>query len=56
MGCDRWEAEIFGKAEHAGLAPEKGLSASMIASLALSDAKNKDVLAISSTHLLLLHV
>ena len=41
VGCDRWEAEIFGKAEHAGLAPEKGLSASMIASLALSDAKNK---------------
>ena len=41
VGCDRWEAEIYGKAEHAGLAPEKGLSASMIASLALSDAKNK---------------
>ena len=39
VGCDRWEAEIYGKAEHAGLAPEKGLSASMIASLALSDAK-----------------
>ena len=43
VGCDRWEAEIFGKAEHAGLAPEKGLSASMIASLALSDAKNKQI-------------
>ena len=41
VGCDRWEAEIFGKAEHAGLAPEKGLSSTMIASLALSDAENK---------------
>jgi len=41
IGCDRWEAEIFGKAEHAGLAPEKGLSSTMIASLALSDAENK---------------
>ena len=41
VGCDRWEAEIFGKAEHAGLAPEKGLSSTMIASLALADAENK---------------
>tara|TARA_B100000579_G_C22811776_1_gene845653 strand:+ start:716 stop:1906 length:1191 start_codon:yes stop_codon:yes gene_type:complete len=40
VGCDRWEVEIFGKAEHAGLAPEKGISASMIASLALADVKN----------------
>ena len=31
VGCDRWEIEIFGKAEHAGLAPEKGISSSMIA-------------------------
>ena len=37
VGCDRWEVEIFGKAEHAGLAPEKGISSSMIASLALAD-------------------
>ena len=37
VGCDRWEIEIFGKAEHAGLAPEKGISSSMIASLALTD-------------------
>ncbi len=37
VGCDRWEAEIFGKAEHAGLAPEKGLSSSIIASLALAE-------------------
>lgn len=37
VGCDRWEIEIFGKAEHAGLAPEKGISSSMIASLALAD-------------------
>lgn len=37
VGCDRWEIEIFGKAEHAGLAPEKGISSSIIASLALAD-------------------
>tara|TARA_S200000501_G_scaffold378381_1_gene440675 strand:+ start:9003 stop:10193 length:1191 start_codon:yes stop_codon:yes gene_type:complete len=41
VGCDRWEAEIFGKAEHAGLSPEKGISSTMIASLALADAQKK---------------
>ncbi|WP_168219548.1 M20/M25/M40 family metallo-hydrolase [Limnoglobus roseus] len=37
IGADRWEVEIFGKASHAGVHPEKGISASMVASLALAD-------------------
>lgn len=36
-GAERWEAEIFGKAAHAGGHPEKGISASVVASLALSE-------------------
>jgi len=36
VGADRWEAEIFGKAAHAGVAPEKGISASIVAARALA--------------------
>jgi tripeptide aminopeptidase len=37
VGADRWEVEIFGKASHAGVAPEKGISATMILALAMAD-------------------
>jgi tripeptide aminopeptidase len=36
VGADRWEVEIHGKASHAGVYPERGISASMIAALAMS--------------------
>jgi tripeptide aminopeptidase len=35
VGADRWEVEITGLASHAGGAPEKGISATLIASKAL---------------------
>jgi tripeptide aminopeptidase len=37
VGAERWEVEITGKASHAGVSPEKGISASMIAALALAE-------------------
>src|SRR5262245_40517811 len=37
VGAERWEVEITGKASHAGVHPEKGISATMVASLALAD-------------------
>jgi tripeptide aminopeptidase len=37
VGAERWEVEIFGKAAHAGVHPERGVSATVVASLALSD-------------------
>ena len=39
VGADRWEVEIFGRASHAGGAPERGISATMIMSLALADVQ-----------------
>ena len=36
VGADRWEAEIFGLAAHAGGAPEKGVSSTMILAEALA--------------------
>ncbi len=36
LGADRWEVEIFGKASHAGVCPERGISATLVASLALA--------------------
>ncbi len=39
VGGDGWSAEIFGRASHAGVAPERGISASMIAAMALADAQ-----------------
>jgi tripeptide aminopeptidase len=35
-GAQRWEAEIFGKAAHAGVHPERGISALAVTSLALA--------------------
>lgn len=39
VGADRWEVEIRGKASHAGVAPERGISATMILALALADIR-----------------
>jgi tripeptide aminopeptidase len=37
VGAQRWSVEITGKASHAGVAPEKGISATAVASLAIAD-------------------
>jgi tripeptide aminopeptidase len=37
VGADRWEVEIRGKAAHAGVAPQKGVSATMVVALALAE-------------------
>jgi tripeptide aminopeptidase len=39
VGAERWEVEITGKASHAGVHPEKGISATMVGALALADVK-----------------
>ncbi len=39
VGADRWECEIFGRASHAGVAPERGISSTMIMSLALAEVQ-----------------
>jgi tripeptide aminopeptidase len=39
VGADRWEVEIFGRASHAGGAPERGISATMILGLALAQIR-----------------
>jgi tripeptide aminopeptidase len=36
VGADRWEVEIFGRASHAGAAPERGISSTLILAEALS--------------------
>jgi tripeptide aminopeptidase len=37
IGAMRWTVEVFGKASHAGVHPEHGVSATAVASLAISD-------------------
>jgi tripeptide aminopeptidase len=37
VGAERWEVEIVGRAAHAGVHPERGVSATVVASLALAD-------------------
>jgi tripeptide aminopeptidase len=37
VGADRWEVEISGRASHAGVHPEQGISATIAASLALAE-------------------
>lgn len=37
VGAERWEVEIQGRAAHAGVHPEAGISASVVASLALAE-------------------
>jgi tripeptide aminopeptidase len=36
VGADRWEVELFGRASHAGAAPERGISATLMFAEALS--------------------
>jgi tripeptide aminopeptidase len=38
VGQENWEVEIIGKAAHAGVAPEKGISATLVASIAIAEA------------------
>lgn len=37
IGADRWTVDIHGRASHAGVAPERGVSATLILSLALAE-------------------
>lgn len=37
IGADRWTAEVRGRAAHAGVAPERGVSATMIVALAMAE-------------------
>lgn len=39
VGQENWEVEIEGKASHAGVAPEKGISSTLVASLAIAEAR-----------------
>ena len=41
VGQENWEVEIRGKASHAGVAPEKGISATLVGALALAEAKRE---------------
>jgi tripeptide aminopeptidase len=38
VGQENWEVEIKGKAAHAGVAPERGISATLVGSIALAEA------------------
>lgn len=38
VGADRWHVEVFGKASHAGVRPERGISATLVVALALAEA------------------
>jgi tripeptide aminopeptidase len=37
VGAERWEVDVLGCAAHAGVHPEQGISATMVAALALAD-------------------
>jgi tripeptide aminopeptidase len=39
VGAERWEVEITGRASHAGVHPEQGISATLVAALALADVR-----------------
>jgi len=41
VGASRWEVEITGKAAHAGLHPEEGVSAPMVAAMALATVQRR---------------
>lgn len=41
IGADRWEADVYGIASHAGVHPEEGISATLIASRAIADAAER---------------
>jgi tripeptide aminopeptidase len=40
VGQENWEVEIKGKASHAGVAPEKGISATLVGAIALAEARS----------------
>jgi tripeptide aminopeptidase len=40
VGQENWEVAITGKASHAGVAPEKGISATMVGAIGLAEAKS----------------
>lgn len=37
LGADRWQVEVLGRAAHAGVHPDHGVSSALIASMAISD-------------------
>lgn len=39
VGQENWEVEIEGRASHAGVAPDKGISATMVGAIALAEAR-----------------
>ncbi len=39
VGQENWEVEIKGRASHAGVAPEKGISATLVGAMALAEAR-----------------
>lgn len=39
VGQENWEVEITGRASHAGVAPERGISATMVGALGLAEAR-----------------
>ena len=39
VGQENWEVEIKGRASHAGVAPEKGISATLVGAIALAEAQ-----------------
>lgn len=39
VGQENWDVEIKGKASHAGVAPEKGISATLVGAIALTEAQ-----------------
>jgi tripeptide aminopeptidase len=41
VGAERWQVAITGKASHAGVYPERGISATLVAALALADIYKK---------------
>ena len=40
VGQENWEVEIVGRASHAGVAPEKGISATLVGAIALVEARD----------------
>jgi tripeptide aminopeptidase len=40
VGQENWEVAITGKASHAGVAPEKGISATLVGAIGLAEAKH----------------
>jgi tripeptide aminopeptidase len=40
VGQENWEVAITGKASHAGVAPEKGISATLVGAIGLAEAKS----------------